>query len=154
MLYILFILGVVLAVVGVLVDDSLRYSNNPFIPPGAIMIFVSVISIIICWGSYNFNKNTLQSRLEVLEEQNTIVLAQVGPVVQKAMEFESNTYKDLKLDSNNLIALSNMYPNLKDNTFIQTQLQIIIENQTEIKRLKLTEAKLKAYRFWIWNKKE
>lgn len=156
MLYIILFISILLLIIGATIG-KVGYRNqddNGFTIGGVTLLIIGLLAFCICWGTYSFNKNTIDSRLSVIEEQNEIILAQVEPVVQKALEFESNTYKELKISSERLIALGNMYPNLKDNTFIQTQLQIIIDNQSIIRDLKLTKAKMNAYRFWIWTKTE
>lgn len=154
MIYILIFIGIILCIIGAFEGTDRYGDDNCFTIGGFVLTFISIIALIALWGSYTYNKNTIDSRLEVIEEQNAIILAQVEPVVQKALEFESNTYKELKINSEKLIALGNMYPNLKDNTFIQTQMQVIINNQTVIKDLKLVKARMNGYRFWIWTKLE
>lgn len=154
MIYVLIFIGIILCIIGAIEGTDRYGDDNCFTIGGTVLIIVSMIALTGLWGSYTYNKNTIDSRLEVIEEQNAIILAQVEPVVQKALEYESNTYKELKINSERLIALGNMYPNLKDNTFIQTQLQIIINNQEIIRNLKLTKAKMNGYRFWIWTKLE
>jgi hypothetical protein len=47
-----------------------------------------------------------------------------------------------------------MYPQLQANSFIQSQIDIIINNQNEIKNLKLQKASLNAYHLWLFTKKE
>ena len=112
-------------------------------------------SILIGVGiSYNNIKSTTASKLEVLNEQNEIVLTQIEPLVQQAMNYESNTYKEFKLTPENIVAFGSMYPQLQANTFIQSQINIIVENQKEIKDLKLKIASLNAYRLWLFTKKE
>ena len=54
----------------------------------------------------------------------------------------------------NIVAFSNMYPQLQANSFIQSQINIIVENQNEIKNLKLKIASLNAYHLWLFTKKE
>lgn len=154
MIYILLIIGFIFLIIGAIKGKNRFGDDNGFTIGGTVLTVISTIGLCACLGTYSFHKNTIDARLAVLEEQNEIILAQVEPVVQKALEFESNTYKELKINSERLIALGNMYPNLKDNTFIQTQLQIIINNQAIIRDLKLTKAKMNAFHFWIWTKLE
>lgn len=114
-----------------------------------------IIGITIGVGiSYNNVKSTSASKLEVLNEQNEIVLAQIEPLVQQALNYESNTYKEFKLTPENIVAFGSMYPQLQANSFIQSQINIIVENQKEIKDLKLKIASLNAYRLWLFTKKE
>jgi hypothetical protein len=74
-------------------------------------------------------------------------------VIQKALDFESNTYKELKVNPETIITISQIYPDLKDNSFIQTQLNVILTNQQQITQLKLNKATLNAFHFWIWSKR-
>lgn len=92
--------------------------------------------------------------MEVLNSQNETVLAQIEPLVQQALNYESNTYKEFKLTPENIVTFGNMYPQLQANSFIQSQINIIVENQKEIKDLKLKIASLNAYRLWLFTKKE
>lgn len=62
---------------------------------------------------------------------------------------KKDTYSNLKVDSNALIALS-MYPELKGNEFVQSQIKIIIDNQKKITDLKLSKAKLNGYKMWLF----
>lgn len=119
--------------------------------------FITIIcSIVLCalYGICYYNKHTLDSQIGVLEQQNETVLSQIEPIVNNALTFESETYKELKLSPERIIAIGQMYPDLKDNTFLQIQMKIIIHNQQEITRLKLAKARLKVFKFFIWVKEE
>ena len=122
--------------------------------PAFFFVCVTILVLTGVGVSYNNTKSTAASKLEVLNEQNEIVLAQIEPLVQQAMNYESNTYKEFKLTPENIVAFGNMYPQLQANSFIQSQINIIVENQKEIKDLKLRIASLNAYRLWLWTKKE
>ena len=144
MLYILLALGIIIVIWGGCRDDE------GTILLGFIIGFPTLIAMAIAGGIYNYDSSTINSRLEVLEEQNTTVLTQVEPLVQQALNYESGTYKDLKLDVNKLIIFAQMYPELKANSFLNKQIEIILTNQEEIKQLKLDKASLNAYHFWLW----
>lgn len=121
----------------------------------AFFFMCIAIGVLIGVGvSYNNVKSTAESKLEVLNKQNEIVLKQIEPLVQQALNYESNTYKELKLTPENIVAFGNMYPQLQANSFIQSQINIIVENQKEIKDLKLRIASLNAYHLWLFTKKE
>lgn len=147
MLYILLVIGIAIVIWGAFTEsDGMAVS-------GFIIGFPSLVAVLIAGGIYNYNSTTIDSRLAVLEEQNTTVLTQVEPLVQQALNYESSTYKDLKLDVNKLIIFAQMYPELKANSFLNKQIDIILANQEEIKRLKLDKASLNAYHFWLWTPK-
>lgn len=147
MLYILLVIGLILLIVGIT-----QYENAlSGLGAGIFAVFLFVTAIVA--GLYNYDKSTIDSRLPVLEEQNQIVLSQIEPLVQQALEYESNTYKDFKLDAAKVIAFTQLYPDLKANDFLNKQIDIILANQEGIKQLKLDKATLNAYHFWLWTPK-
>lgn len=144
MLYILLVIGLIFIAVGACADED----TSTGIGAG---IFISIFFItLITAGVYNYRNSTIDSQLPILEEQNQIVLSQIEPLVQQALEYESNTYKDFKLDAAKVIAFTQLYPDLKANSFLNKQIDIILANQEEIKQLKLDKASLNAYHFWLW----
>ena len=157
MLYILLFIFICVIIYGVIHDRCIdHYSEvtDIFVGVGKIVSIVILLIITGVGAEYNFVKSTATAQLEVLNSQNEIVLAQIEPLVQQAMNYESDTYKEFKLTPENIVAFSNMYPQLKAHSFIQSQINIIVENQKEIKDLKLKIASLNAYRLWLWTKKE
>lgn len=147
MLYILLVIGIILLIVGICSD------NVPVFGLGIIIGGVSLFCTLIAAAEYNKAVTTVDARQLVLEEQNQIVLSQIKPLVQQALEYESSTYKDFKLDAAKVIAFTQLYPNLKANSFLNKQIDIILANQEEIKQLKLAKASLNAYHFWLWTPK-
>jgi len=156
MLYLLLILVVILWIIAAFTATDYRGDSITDQPTFILGIFIGVLSLIAilsCWGVYSYRTETINSQLEVLESQNAIILSQIEPVIQKALDFESNTYKELKVNPENIITISQIYPDLKDNSFIQTQLNVIINNQQQITQLKLNKATLNAFHFWIRSKR-
>ena len=147
MLYILLFVFILIFIISIIND-------NDIVMPAFFFVVIITVVLIGVGVSYNNIKSTAASKLEVLNEQNEIVLAQIEPLVHQALNYESNTYKEFKLTPENMVAFGNMYPQLQANSFIQSQINIIVENQKEIKNLKLKIASLNAYRLWLFTKKE
>ena len=146
MLYILLFIFILIFIISIIQDNDIAMPTFFFT--------CLIIGILIGVGtSYNNVKSTAALKLEVLNSQNEVVLAQIEPLVQQALSYESNTYKEFKLTPENIVAFGNMYPQLQANSFIQSQINIIVENQKEIKDLKLRIASLNAYRLWLFTKK-
>ena len=147
MLYIITFILILIFIIGIIHDNDVA-------TPAFVFSIILIGVLIVVGVSYNNIKSTAASKLEVLNEQNELVLTQIEPLVQQALNYESNTYKELKLTPENIVAFGNMYPQLQANSFIQSQINIIVENQKEIKDLKLKIASLNAYRLWLFTKKE
>ena len=157
MLYIILFLCVCCIVLSFYIETRPNYYGDLGAILGCIGFLCSIVvlvTILVVGCNYNSVKSTANAQLEVLNSQNEIVLTQIEPLVQQALNYESNTYKELKLTPENIVAFGNMYPQLQANSFIQSQINIIVENQKEIKDLKLEIASLNAYRLWLFTKKE
>lgn len=155
MLYIFLFIFICLIIIG-LCQETSYYKDTREVLCGLGIVFsiITFIAILVAGIKYNSIKSTANAQLEVLNSQNEVVLAQIEPLVQQALNYESNTYKEFKLTPENIVAFGNMYPQLQANAFIQSQINIIVENQKEIKDLKLRIASLNAYRLWLFTKKE
>ena len=157
MLYILLFIFICFIIGAIISEYNSRYSSETAGIVGGVSVLLLIITIsvtIVAGARYNAIESTATAQLEVLNEQNEVVLAQIEPLIQQALNYESNTYKEFKLTPENIIAFGNMYPQLQANSFIQSQINIIVENQKEIKDLKLRIASLNAYRLWLFTKKE
>lgn len=147
MLYILLVIGIIFIIAGACTEEETSMGVG-------VGIFLGTLCItLVTAGVYNYRSSTIDSQLPVLEEQNQVVLSQIEPLVQQALEYEANTYKDFKLDAAKVIAFTQLYPDLKANSFLNKQIDIILANQEEIKQLKLDKASLNAFHFWLWTPK-
>ena len=150
MIYIILGVCVILLILGFpLIDSNYDDVGFSFIGVGGIIGVIFAIVLLITLGCYNSTKSTADSQIKVYEEQNDIIMAQIEPLVERYLNYEKETYSTLKVDSNTLVAMS-MYPELKGDEFVQSQIKIIMENQKNITYLKLSKAKLNAYKIWIF----
>ncbi len=155
MLYILLFIFICTIIVGLCQEANYYKSTRETLCGlGTVFSIITFVAILVSGVKYNAIKSTATAQMEVLNSQNEIVLAQIEPLVQQALNYESNTYKEFKLTPENIVAFGNMYPQLQANSFIQSQINIIVENQNEIKNLKLEIASLNAYHLWLFTGKE
>lgn len=142
MLYVFFGISILVFIIGIILDNDFWIGGLGF----AIIFFIAWLIVI---GCYNSTKTTADKKIAVLEERNELVIEQIEPLVDKYLNYEGNTYKDLKLNANIIVSMAN-YPQLKGDEFIQSQIKIIIENQKQITELKLDKAILNSYKLWIF----
>lgn len=147
MLYILMGIGVILIICGLVIKDE--DAKFTCIGSGTSVVILVLIPLLFVLANYNSTKSTADRQIAVLEERNELVIEQIEPLVDKYLNYESSTYRDLKLNANTIVSMAN-YPQLKGNEFVQSQIQIIVYNQREITKLKLDKAKLNGYKMWIF----
>ena len=142
----LFILTIILLIIGFISFRSYDgYVGIGFYVFSAIFFVITLI-VLAC---YNETKSTCDKRIAVLEERNEVVLKQVEPIVNRYLLYESETLEKVKVNSENIIALS-MYPELKGNEFLKSQIDIVVKNQDEITKIKLSKAELNMFKLWIF----
>lgn len=151
MIYIVLIICLILIILGAILLNNTDYElgGAASVIVGGIVGGIFLIALFISLICYNVTKFTADSQIKVYEEQNEIVLSQIEPLVEKYLNYEKDTYSSLKVDSNTLVAMS-MYPELKGDEFVQSQIKIIMDNQSKITQLKLDKAKLNVYKFWLF----
>lgn len=110
---------------------------------------ICLASSCIVLACYSWTKTVSAKQIVVLEERNSEVLEQIEPFVEQFLKYEKDSYKELKINSNTVVALS-AYPELKGNEFVMKQINIVLENQKKITDLKLAQASLNGYKIWLF----
>lgn len=95
------------------------------------------------------NGYTIDNKIAMYEEENASIEASIDAIVKDYMNFEENTYGELK-DDENIINLISLYPELKSDTLVQKQIEVYIANNDEIKRLKVEKCDLSKARWLLY----
>lgn len=103
----------------------------------------------MCLCIYNIvNIKVIDEEILMYEEENTKIESQINVTVEKYLEYESNTFIELKdSDGINLISL---YPELKSDVLISKQIDVYINNNNQIKNLKNNKIKNRVYKWWLY----
>lgn len=86
--------------------------------------------------------------ISMYEEENNQIESQIGELVNKYMEYEGSTFKDLKNEDS--VALVSLYPELKSDALVEKQIEVYIENNKKIKNLKKKQIELLTYKWWLY----
>ena len=88
------------------------------------------------------------------QEENNKIQCQVSEIIQNYMKYEQDTYSKAieTIDWNNtdVIVLTQMYPNLKSNELVNTQINIYQENNTKMKELKEQKFDAQIAKWWVY----
>lgn len=90
----------------------------------------------------------IDEKIAMYERENKNIESQIDLVVEKYMDYESGTLKELKGDSS--IALVSLYPELKSDTLVQSQITTYQNNNAKLKSLKETKINAKVYKWWLY----
>lgn len=119
---------------------------------GGILIggigFVISIIVITCLSVAVSKSSVIDERIAMYVEENANIEQQIAVIVNEYKEYESDTLSDLRPES--MILLTTVYPELKTNELVNSQLSIHIENNEKIKDLKEDKICADVYRWWLY----
>ena len=135
--------------------------------PAAILLLSSIVFMFIACSTsqISVNKKELKAidkiaimkfetaagidkKIAMYEEENAGIEQQITDVVKQYQEYESGIFKDIAPES--VITLVTLYPELKSDTLVQSQIEVYIENNKEIKELKNMTVNASFYRWWLY----
>ena len=90
----------------------------------------------------------IDDQIALYTEENAKIETAIDELVTEYMEFESNTFIELKNDSS--ITLVSLYPELKSDELVKAQIETYQANNSEIKRLKEKKLKITTYKWWVY----
>ena len=147
---ILVILGIsiLLMVIGnVLFNRSYEEIGAPIIVISVISLIVSIIATVY-FGVNVKGNDVIDDKIAMYQEENTKIEEQIAIVVSDYMEHESKVFDSAKASSP--VILAQLYPELKSDELIKSQIDIYTANNEKIKDLKLKQINNSVYRCWLY----
>lgn len=114
---------------------------------GMIAIIVSTIVSIVLLICV-LNRVNIGKKIALYEEENAKIEQQIADTVERYQEYETGIFTDIAPESS--ITLVTLYPELKSDTLVQSQIEVYIENNKEIKELKSLAINASVYRWWLY----
>lgn len=146
-LVILFI-GIVLVVISIIAWSEGWEATNVITAIFAVMLSMIAIIGIICCLCDVVKGQIAQDKIEMYQEQNEKIEADVATQIENYVQYETKTFT--KVDKENALSVVELYPNLKSNTLVQQQIQLHIDNINKINDCKSEQIKAKMAKWWIY----
>ena len=108
---------------------------------------LKLIAMVFLIGAV-INGRVIEQKIELLETRNQEIEEKVKDTVRTYMEYEGKTYADLKIDS--YINLVNLYPDLKSDELIKSEIELYQKNTEEITNLKMEKINISNYKWWLY----
>lgn len=113
-----------------------------------IPILICEIIALILFVTLIVSCRVIDEKIQLYEKQNKSIEEKIEVVVKQYMDFEKDTFKELKQDS--YINLVNLYPELKTDKMIQQQIDLYTKNNEEITSLKESKINKTIYKWWVY----
>lgn len=140
-------------IIGIMIFFEYKYNNDYGVDwelhriitiPILIIIFIALLIMI---GSL-VECRIIDEKIKLYQKQNKDIEEKIEVVVKQYMDYETNTYKELKSDS--YITLVNLYPELKSDKMVQQQIDLYTKNNEKITELKEQKINKTIYKWWIY----
>ena len=124
-----------------------RYWDEEIIACFALGLIVCLIATVF-FGALVINGRTINSKIEMYSEENQIIEDDMNALVEQYMTYESDTYGELKGESS--ITLVSLYPELKSDALVEKQIELYVDNNKKIKKLKEKLINVSNYKWWLY----
>ena len=111
---------------------------------------VAIICLCVLVTEY-MSFGIIDNKIEILQQENAVIEQRVEETVKQYQDYETGIFTDSTQDvGSDVVILVERYPELKSNELVKQQLDLYIENNEEIKDLKLEQLKKYKYELWLF----
>lgn len=151
MILVILVLGILMAVGGTILYYKLDGDKDTIGTSlqiiGAIIIIISIIASIILF-IFVIDRVGIEKNIAMYEEENTKIEQQIADVVTQYQEYEAGIFTEVAPES--AMTLVALYPELKSDTLVQSQIEVYSDNNKQIKELKCKAINASVIRWWLY----
>ena len=126
-------------------DNEYLYCIFNFI--GGILLGISLIATIVLGVDYSEVK-IIDDKIALYQEENTKIEEQINIIVEKYQTYEKGTFENCKIEDPTMVFV--MYPELKSDSLVTKQIELYVENNKQIKKLKSEKLDYNLMAWWLY----
>lgn len=108
-----------------------------------------IVAIVLIVGGVTISESkVIDKKIEMFQEENTVIETNITTSVEKYLEHEYGIYDSLQ--GENIEVLLVAYPQIKSDTLVEKQLDVFISNNNKIRELKEQKLNIEVWRFWVY----
>lgn len=149
MLIVFCVILIILIAIGLTINDFVDT------PVGSFLSFIFSVSLVICIivGIYMMDDiaegKVIDEKIAVYEQENEKIETAIDVLVKEYMTQEEKIMiKTANKES--LITLVQLYPDLKSNDLVKKQMDIYVNNNKKIKKLKTKKLNISKTKWWLY----
>ena len=151
MILVILVIGILMIMLGIVLYDKLDCDKDEigtiFQIVGTVVTIISTIVTIVLIVCV-LNRVNIEKKIAIYEEENTKIEQQIADTVKQYQEYETGIFTEVAPESS--ITLVALYPELKSDTLVQSQIEVYVENNKTIKELKSSAINAPVYRWWLY----
>ncbi len=114
---------------------------------GIVGALASIVVSIVLIGRVA-SLPAVDDTLAMYQEENAKIEQQISTIVEDYKKYETDTFEKVTPDS--AITQVVLYPELKSNTLVESQIQVYVSNNEKIKELQEEQIMGSIYRWWLY----
>lgn len=112
---------------------------------GVISIFIILVAVISC--TIEVSKSTVvDNKIAMYQEENKKIEKEITSVVNSYKDYE----KEVISNTGEMATILVRFPELKSNELVSKQIQIYVDNNNNIKKLKEEKINYSIYKWWLY----
>lgn len=139
MLIVLFIVIFILFIVSLIIDNFKIITS--------VLLSICLFAIITTFIDVS-HLRVIDDKIAMYQEENTRIETQIATIVDGYKEYETDTFTGLTSESTMMLAT--IYPELKSNELVQSQIDIYANNNERIKGLREEKINGSVKRWWLY----
>ena len=149
MILVILAISITLFIVGFVLYANTRMDEGAFAMSaigatiGLVALIITIILSISC-----VNASTVEERITMYQEENTRIEEQITEIVNQYQQYEKDVFTEVTPDS--AMTIVSLYPELKSDSLVASQIEVYINNNETIKQLKVESINASVYRWWLY----
>ena len=111
-------------------------------------LIVCVVSIM-CSISVLATENIIDGKIAMYEQENTRIESEIDQIVQNYIKYEKETFENVKSDESSIVLVT-LFPELKSDELVKSQLEVYVSNNEKIKELREDKIELRKVRWDLY----
>ena len=151
MILVILVIGILMIALGTVLYYKLDCGKDEigtmFQIAGAVATIISTIVafvLLVCV----LDRLNIDKKIALYEEENAKIEQQIADTVKQYQKYETGIFTEVAPESS--ITLVTLYPELKSDTLVQSQIEVYVENNKAIKELKSSAINAPVYRWWLY----
>jgi predicted PurR-regulated permease PerM len=127
-------------------QEVYRLAENCMWAGVVVVIFsIALVLVISIMVSHSF---VIDEKLAMYEEENTKIEERIATVVEQYQQYETDIFESVA--PKDAVTYVSLYPELKSDTLVQTQIEVYMANNEKIKALREEKIDAKILKWWLY----
>lgn len=148
MILVFLAISILAIIVGFILDSVLESDSGIVIGGCGVFSFFICLVVTISLAVSVSELSVANDKIRMYEEENTKIEQQIEIAVTTYQQHEKDVFTEVKADG--YIQLVSLYPELKSDTLVESQIETYRENNAQIKKLKEKQIDGNVERWWLY----